>query len=103
VSFAGGVAVTKFFHALYIGKDSINFRDRHAYTGSGFSPAAGQKKAGQIEKETNERRTLNVQHRIMNSVNFIKRTEQHPEQAPALQERSFPSKFDSAAFDVLKP
>jgi hypothetical protein len=50
-----------------------------------------------------EHRTLNVQHRIMNSVNFIKRTEQHPEQAPALQERSFPSKFDSAVFDVLKP
>jgi hypothetical protein len=39
----------------------------------------------------------------MYSVNFIKTTEQHPAQAPALHERSFPSKFDSAAFDLLNP
>jgi hypothetical protein len=37
-----------------------------------------KKTAGLIEKEL-----MNVQHRIMNSVNFIKRTEQHPAQAPA--------------------
>jgi len=43
----------------------------------------------------NEHRTLNVQHRIMNSVN-LKKTEQHAAQAPALHERIFPSKFDSA-------
>jgi hypothetical protein len=30
-----------------------------------------------------EHRTLNVQHQMMNSANFIKRTEQHPVQAPA--------------------
>jgi hypothetical protein len=33
---------------------------------SGFSPAAGQKKADQIEKETDEHRTSNVQHRTSN-------------------------------------
>jgi hypothetical protein len=49
--------------------------------GSAQPPA--KKTAGLIEKETDERRTLNVQHRIMNSVNFIKRTEQHPAQALA--------------------
>jgi hypothetical protein len=42
-----------------------------------------------------EHRTLNVQHRIMNSVN-IKKTEQHAAQAPALHERIYPSEFDSA-------
>jgi hypothetical protein len=35
---------------------------------SGFSPAAGQKTAGQIEKETDERRTSNVEHRTSNKV-----------------------------------
>ena len=41
---------------------------------SAQSPA--QKTADLIEKETNEHRTLNVQHRIMYSVN-LKKTEQH--------------------------
>ncbi len=49
-----------------------------------------------------EHRTLNVQHRIMNSVNF-KKTEQHAAQAAALHERIYPSKFDLAAIDRLRP
>ncbi len=39
-----------------------------------------------------EHRTLNVQHRIMYSVD-LKKTEQHATQALALRERSYPSKF----------
>jgi hypothetical protein len=34
---------------------------------------------------------------------FKKKTEQHAAQAPALRERSYPSKFDSAAIDRLRP
>ena len=41
-----------------------------------------------------EHRTLNVQHRIMNSV-YLKKTEQHAAQAPALHERISSSKFGS--------
>ena len=43
-----------------------------------------------------EHRTSNVQHRIMYSVNFKKNTEQHAAQAPALHERIYSWKFDSA-------
>ena len=47
-----------------------------------------------------EHRTSNVQHRIMYSVNFKKKTEQHAAQAPALHERIYSWKFDSAeSFD----
>ncbi len=36
------------------------------FKGSGFSPAAGQKKAGQIEKETLKKRITNNEQGIMN-------------------------------------
>jgi hypothetical protein len=39
-------------------------------------PSRRKKKAGQIEKETNERRTSNIQRRIMYSVELNKKTEQ---------------------------
>ena len=42
-----------------------------------------------------EHRTLNAQRRIMHSV-YLKMTEQHAAQAPALRERNHPSKFHSA-------
>jgi hypothetical protein len=45
---------------------------------SGVSAAAGQKAAGQIEKDTNEHRTSNIERRTSNNVFclFKKKTEQ---------------------------
>jgi hypothetical protein len=54
-----------------------------------MSTALACKSASLIEKETDEHRTLNVQHRIMNSVN-LKKTEQHAAQSPVLGERINP-------------
>jgi hypothetical protein len=48
--------------------------------------------AGTANRLNVEHRTLNVQHRILYSVNFEK-TEQHAAQAPALRERIHDSKF----------
>ena len=40
---------------------------------------------------------------LCRTVYFIKKTERHAAQAPALRELNHPSKFGSAAFDRLKP
>jgi hypothetical protein len=49
-----------------------------------------------IEEETDERRTSNVQHPTSNKfiLSVLKKISRHAAQAPALRERSHPSKFD---------
>jgi len=63
VSFAGGVAVTKFFHALYIGEYSLNFRERHVYTGSGFRGSGVSAAAGLKSGRSNRKRNFEVSYR----------------------------------------
>ncbi len=70
---------------------SIGFRCRV----SGVSQPPAAEEANLIREETNEHRTLNVQHRILYSVN-LKKTEQRAAQASGLGERIDLSNFCSS-------